>query len=210
LSQAQAVAPQGQPQSAPLDSTRTIIDALKPRSRAYLPARNIVVKEEPVEVPPSASNAAASHPAPTGWPQRADDPIRPPALALTTALPAVPPEVENTAGAGSYAMEIQFDYGSARIRTESLASLGRLAEALRAPELAGDHFVVEGHTDASGDPAENLRLSQRRADEVRRFLLGHGVQAQRLMAQGLGDRQPANPNNPRAPENRRVRIVNLE
>jgi outer membrane protein OmpA-like peptidoglycan-associated protein len=107
-------------------------------------------------------------------------------------------------------MEVQFDYASARIRPESLPALTQLALALKSPDLSGDRFVIEGHTDASGAASDNLKLSQRRAEEVRRFLQSKGVSTERLRALGMGSKEPANARDPMAAENRRVRIVNLE
>ncbi|MCR5885539.1 OmpA family protein [Rhizobacter sp. J219] len=109
----------------------------------------------------------------------------------------------------SLSMAIQFDFDSARLRPQGVAELMRLAAALRSPQLAGSRFLVEGHTDAQGAPGYNLRLSQSRADEVRRFLQLHGVAGERITTVGRGAQQPANPADPLAAENRRVHIVNL-
>lgn len=109
----------------------------------------------------------------------------------------------------SLSMAVQFDFDSARLRPQGVAELMKLAAALRSPQLAGSRFLVEGHTDAQGAAAYNLRLSQSRADEVRRFLQLHGVAAERITTAGRGAQQPANPADPLAAENRRVHIVNL-
>lgn len=109
----------------------------------------------------------------------------------------------------SLSMLIQFDFDSARLRPEGEADLMKLAAALRSPELAASRFLVEGHTDAQGSAAYNLRLSQSRADEVRRFLRAQGVALDRLSSVGRGAQQPANAADPLAAENRRVRIVNV-
>jgi outer membrane protein OmpA-like peptidoglycan-associated protein len=45
---------------------------------------------------------------------------------------------------------------------------------------------VEGHTDTRGRLANNMRLSQARAEAVMRYLVEHGVSAARLEAQGYG------------------------
>jgi OOP family OmpA-OmpF porin len=49
---------------------------------------------------------------------------------------------------------------------------------------------IEGHTDDRGKPEHNLDLSQRRAESVMRFLVEHGVAAERLEAHGFGQTQP--------------------
>jgi len=49
---------------------------------------------------------------------------------------------------------------------------------------------VGGYTDNTGDPAANLDLSQRRATNVRQALVDLGVPANRLQAEGFGERHP--------------------
>jgi outer membrane protein OmpA-like peptidoglycan-associated protein len=78
------------------------------------------------------------------------------------------------------------------------------------PELKGNRFAIEGHTDAVGPAARNQTLSQERAEEVRLYLVALGVHPSRLKAVGRGASDPANPLNPAAAENRRVRVVTLE
>ena len=107
-------------------------------------------------------------------------------------------------------MAIRFDFDSAQLHPEGAAVLDRLASALQTPDLKDSRFRIEDHTDAKGDAAYNLRLSQQRADEVRRFLVAHGVSLPSLSAVGRGAPEPANPAQPLGAENRRVRIVNVE
>lgn len=110
----------------------------------------------------------------------------------------------------SLSMAIRFDFDSARLRPEGATVLDRLAAALQTSELKASRFLIEGHTDAKGSAEYNLRLSQARADEVRRYLGAHGVADQRLSAVGRGAQEPATPATPLAAGNRRVRIVNIE
>jgi outer membrane protein OmpA-like peptidoglycan-associated protein len=94
---------------------------------------------------------------------------------------------------------ILFDSGSDRLRPESNRTLVDLHEALtRAGTLTVD---IEGHTDAVGDDAANLQLSERRAAAVVRDLIERGVAADRLRAVGLGESKPVAPND--TPEGRR-------
>lgn len=105
---------------------------------------------------------------------------------------------------------IQFDFNSARVRPESRQVLVNLSQALRSPGLVESNFVVEGHTDARGNAAANVKLSQQRAQAVRDFLSAQGVAPSRLVATGKGATELANRTEPFAAENRRVRIVNLD
>ena len=67
---------------------------------------------------------------------------------------------------------------------------------------------IEGHADPRGSEEANLKLSQARAESVREYLLAsHGVAAERVTAVGKGSSALMKPNEPAAPENRRVTIV---
>jgi len=105
---------------------------------------------------------------------------------------------------------IRFDSDSARIRPSSYSALGLIADALYHPYLQGYCFLVVGHTDARGSREYNLKLSQERADAVREALINpFGISAARIQAVGLGEEQSLNRKNPRAPENRRVQVINI-
>ena len=117
------------------------------------------------------------------------------------AAPAVKP---------SLSLQIQFEFNSSQISPVSQQALLNLSTALKAAELSASKFEVEGHTDAKGNDAYNLKLSQQRAEAVQQFLVHQGVAINRLMASGKGSTHLANAGNPLAAENRRVRIVNLD
>ena len=81
--------------------------------------------------------------------------------------------------------QVQFGYNSAEILPESFADLDRAAELLAA--AGGVQIEVQGYTDVEGPEAANLDLSQRRADAVRSYLVGAGVDADTLSATGFGE-----------------------
>ena len=68
-----------------------------------------------------------------------------------------------------------------------------MANAMKAPALANDTFVIEGHASAEGDYGQNLQLSQERAERISRELVRHGVSAERLMPVGYGEAEAASP-----------------
>ena len=105
---------------------------------------------------------------------------------------------------------IQFDFDSAKVRPASQQALANLSQALQSVDLVNSKFAVEGHTDAKGGALHNQKLSESRALAVRDFLTSQGVSAPRLVAAGKGSSELANSALPLAPENRRVRIVNLD
>jgi outer membrane protein OmpA-like peptidoglycan-associated protein len=107
-------------------------------------------------------------------------------------------------------LEINFEFNSAVISPKALPQITALGEALTSPDLSGRIFVLAGHTDAVGDPAYNLSLSQLRSDAVKRFLMEkYGIEASHLLTVGHGKTQLKNPSNPYAGENRRVQVVNV-
>ena len=110
----------------------------------------------------------------------------------------------------SLSLLIQFGFDSAQVQPQSEQALENLARALQSPELAASRFAIEGHTDARGRPDYNQRLSERRAEAVRDVLARHGVDPARLAVSGKGASEPADPQDPAAAANRRVRVVNLD
>ncbi|MTW34843.1 OmpA family protein [Pseudoduganella danionis] len=106
-------------------------------------------------------------------------------------------------------LAIQFDVNSDHVQAASVKLLNNLAEALQAPELRQARFLVEGHTDGSGQAAYNKRLSAQRAMQVKRILVQNHVDPSRIVTDGKGSSELLNPAIPTAPENRRVRVVML-
>ena len=83
---------------------------------------------------------------------------------------------------------VNFDFDSARLGPEARATLARQADFIRQfPEL---RFRVYGHTDLVGTEAYNQGLSERRAQSVKQYLMGMGVEGDRLILQGHSFRQP--------------------
>lgn len=100
---------------------------------------------------------------------------------------------------------VNFASGSAALPAESRSVLDKAADAIRgAPE--GTVLQVGGHTDNTGDAAANQRLSQQRADAVRRYLVGRGVPSASLTARGFGPTNPVAGNTTEAGRFRNRRI----
>jgi outer membrane protein OmpA-like peptidoglycan-associated protein len=88
-----------------------------------------------------------------------------------------------------------------------------VAEALNAPALLKETFVIEGHASAEGDYGQNLLLSQERAERISRELVRHGVSAERLMPVGYGETEAAHPANAADSErslDRRVMVFRMQ
>ncbi len=173
--------------------------------------------------PAGAPAAPAATPAPAAPPARATP--QPPETATTgppsqTASPTfvdapttAPDEAVRRAQrqrAPSIDLEIFFDYKSAEITPRAAQALTPLGRALGDARLAGDSFLIAGHTDAKGGAEYNLALSQKRAEAVRQFLITNfGLDGKKLVATGMGLKHLKNSKDPLAAENRRVQIVNL-
>lgn len=115
-------------------------------------------------------------------------------------------EAEAMDGASAVALQVQFPFNSAEIQPDMMPALDAVAEGIR---MTGGNtrIVIEGHTDAVGSYEYNLHLSQRRAAAVKQYMIArHGISPRSLDVVGMGKSAPLLPQNPYAPENRRVQF----
>lgn len=112
------------------------------------------------------------------------------------------------------AADVLFDFDSAELRAEAEQALGSVAGIIRSHQGAG--VRVEGHTDAKGSDGYNRKLSKRRAEAVRDWLLdAEGLSGTKFKATGFGESKPTaaneKPDGSDDPDgrqkNRRVEIV---
>ncbi len=106
-------------------------------------------------------------------------------------------------------LNVPFEHNSSALQPQASAQLRQLERALTSPALGKDRFVVAGHTDAKGSASYNKQLSRRRAEAVKRFLVGSGIDAGRLDTIGYGSERLLAPDQPEDPRNRRVEIRDL-
>jgi outer membrane protein OmpA-like peptidoglycan-associated protein len=107
-------------------------------------------------------------------------------------------------------IDIDFDYNSAQIGSTATPGITALGKALSSPQLANGTFMLAGHTDGKGSDAFNQDLSERRAEAVKRYLIArYKLPSANLIAVGYGKSMLKNKDNPFAPENRRVQVVNM-
>lgn len=109
-------------------------------------------------------------------------------------------------GYGRIALPIYFGNDSALVSAPIRSKLAGPAAVLQEPGRAYLRLRIEGHANATGSPAHNLRLTQQRADAVRAILLGHQLDPARLVAQGLGFERNLQGTHPSDPVNRRVEL----
>jgi len=128
---------------------------------------------EPTPPPPPPKPAPA--PAP-----RQTLPVPPPAQAAKPGAPK--PEKVTTAST------VNFDFDRYVIRPDARSKLDDLVGKLRSVNL--EVIIAVGHADRLGGDAYNMKLSVRRADSVKAYLVSKGISASRIYTEGKGERQP--------------------
>jgi OOP family OmpA-OmpF porin len=100
---------------------------------------------------------------------------------------------------------VNFDFDKANIRPDAGVILD---EAVRILSEDNSRVSIEGHTDAIGTDAYNQRLSERRANSVKTYLVEHGIDGSRLSTVGYGESRPIASNQTREGRalNRRVEL----
>jgi outer membrane protein OmpA-like peptidoglycan-associated protein len=100
---------------------------------------------------------------------------------------------------------IEFENAKATLTPESEPILSTVAQLLvEHSEIR--QLDIQGHTDSRGQHAQNLELSRRRAAAVKRWLIDHGIAAERLTSHGFGSDQPLGDNESDAARQRNRRV----
>lgn len=120
--------------------------------------------------------------------------------------PAPAPVVAPTAQKVVLNADTFFDFDKATIKPEGRQILDQVAA--QSAQLNLETLIATGHTDSTGPEAYNLKLSQRRANAVKDYLVGKGVPGDRIYVEGKGEANPIASNATREgrAQNRRVEI----
>jgi len=104
------------------------------------------------------------------------------------------------------AADVLFDFDKAVIKPAGKSKLDDLAAKIRGINL--EVVIAIGHTDAIGSDAYNQKLSVRRAESVKSYLVSKGVEPNRIYTEGKGEKQPVASNKTKdgRAKNRRVEI----
>lgn len=106
-----------------------------------------------------------------------------------TRPPPGPARVVLTASNIAIMDKVQFETGKAALLPASHALLDEVAKMLKDnPQVS--LISVEGHTDSTGSPEFNRKLSQQRAESVAKYLSSKGVKAARMQPKGFGPDRP--------------------
>lgn len=81
-----------------------------------------------------------------------------------------------------------FDFDKAVIRADGKAQLDALLGKIKGVDV--EAVIAVGYTDRIGSKAYNLKLSLRRADAVKAYLMSHGIPANRIQVEGKGKLNP--------------------
>ncbi|WP_395406642.1 outer membrane protein OmpA [Pseudoduganella sp. UC29_106] len=132
-------------------------------------------------------------------------PPPPPAPAAPAPAPA-PVVAAPVSEKVSFAADAFFDFDKAVLKPEGKAKLDDVTAKLGTVNL--EVIIAVGHTDSVGTDAYNDKLSLRRAEAVKAYLLSKGVEANRVYTEGKGEKQPVADNKTAAgrAQNRRVEI----
>ena len=137
-------------------------------------------------------------------------PAPPPApVAVPAPRPAPPPPAPAPATVATkvtYAADAFFDFNKSVIKPEGKAKLDDLVSKIKGINL--EVIIAVGHTDSVGSDAYNQKLSVRRSEAVKAYLVSAGIEKNRVYTEGKGEKQPVADNKTaegRA-KNRRVEI----
>lgn len=129
-----------------------------------------------------------------------DGPVAAPAAAAPAAAPVA------AASKVTYAADAFFDFDKSVLKPAGKAKLDDLVAKVKGINL--EVIIAVGHTDSVGTDAYNQKLSVRRAESVKAYLISKGIEKNRIYTEGKGEKQPVASN--KTPEgrakNRRVEI----
>ena len=139
--------------------------------------------------------AAAPEPAPAPAAEPA------PAAAAPVVVPA-----PVAASKVTYAADAFFDFDKAVLKPEGKAKLDDLV--VKVKDINLEVIIAVGHTDSIGTDAYNQKLSVKRADAVKAYLVSKGIEKSRVYTEGKGEKQPVADNKTSAgrAKNRRVEV----
>jgi OmpA-OmpF porin, OOP family len=147
---------------------------------------------------PAASGVQLVTPLPAGEPTPYVEPAPVVAAAPVAAAP--------TADKVTFEADAFFDFDKSVLKPAGKAKLSDLVSKLQGTDI--EVVVATGHTDAIGSDAYNMKLSLRRANAVKAFLVSKGIPADRVFVEGKGESQPVASNKTREgrAKNRRVEV----
>jgi OOP family OmpA-OmpF porin len=130
--------------------------------------------------------ATQEAPKPAPAPEAKPEPA--PAPRAAEVKPEPKPAPKPVAEKVTFASDVLFDFDKATLRPEGRAKLDDLASKMKGMNL--EVVIAMGHTDSVGPDAYNQKLSLRRAEAVKAYLVSKGIEANRVYTEGKGEKQP--------------------
>jgi len=134
-----------------------------------------------------AAGCATQEP-PKPEPAPAPPPAPAPEVKPTPPPPPPAPKPKPAAEKVTFAATVGFDFDSAVVRPEGKAQLDDLANKIRGINL--EVVIAIGHADVIGSDAYNQKLSVRRAEATKAYLVSKGIEPNRVYTEGKGEKQP--------------------
>jgi len=100
---------------------------------------------------------------------------------------------------------VQFKNNSTELTKESKARLDNTAEKMK--EYSNFNYEIQGHTDNRGNEDYNIKLSTKRAEAIKEYLIEKGVPAEILTTKGFGSSQPIADNNTKEGRSKNRRVI---
>ena len=182
-----------------------------PRANAAEPEPEPEPAPAPVPASPTPAEASAEAPAPAPAPEPEPEPAPEPAPAPAPAPASASAPVPVAAAAPSaekvtFEADTFFGFDKFTLKPAGKAKLEDLVSKLTGTDI--EVVVATGHTDSVGSAAYNQKLSMRRANAVKAFLVSKGVPADRIFTEGKGESKPVASNKTSAgrAQNRRVDV----
>ena len=151
---------------------------------------------------PAPAPAPSPSPSPSPSPAPAPTPGAAPAPAPAAAAVVAPPAATKV----TYAADAFFDFNKSVLKPEGKAKLDDLTSKVKGINL--EVIIAVGHTDSVGSDAYNQKLSVRRSEAVKAYLVSKGIEKNRVYTEGKGEKQPVadNKTSEGRAKNRRVEI----
>ena len=159
----------------------------------------------PATAAKGCDGAIAEAPKVTAPPARSAPAAAPAAAPAPAARPAPAPQPP-AASKVTYAADAFFDFDKAVLKPEGKAKLDDLVQKVKGINL--EVIIAVGHTDSIGTDAYNQKLSVRRSEAVKAYLVSKGIEKNRVYTEGKGEKQPVADNKTKEgrTKNRRVEI----